>query len=54
MQSVMSLLKSVNATVLTPGAEGTDINLWMRGGVPGASLINKNDKYFYFHHSDGK
>lgn len=38
--------------VRTPGT-GPDIEGWVNSGIPGASLWNKNDKYFWFHHSDG-
>lgn len=30
-----------------------DIDRWVNRGFPGASLINKNEKYFYYHHSAG-
>lgn len=32
---------------------GPDISLWTARGYPSASLLNKNEKYFWFHHSDG-
>lgn len=32
---------------------GPDIKLWTSKGVPGASLINSNERYFWFHHSAG-
>lgn len=32
---------------------GPDISLWTSKGVPGASLINSNERYFWFHHSAG-
>lgn len=31
---------------------GPDIEDWVNSGVPGASLWNKNDKYFWYHHSN--
>ncbi|XP_068627661.1 carboxypeptidase Q-like [Battus philenor] len=31
---------------------GSDISIFNENGVPGAGLLNKNDKYFWFHHSD--
>ncbi|CAH0668865.1 unnamed protein product [Spodoptera exigua] len=35
------------------GAPGSDIVLFIRQNVPGASLLNKNERYFWFHHSEG-
>ncbi|CAG5075773.1 Similar to cpq: Carboxypeptidase Q (Xenopus laevis) [Cotesia congregata] len=32
---------------------GPDIENWVNDGVPGASLWNKNERYFWFHHSEG-
>lgn len=31
---------------------GSDITVWTEYGIPGASLYNKNERYFWFHHSD--
>ena len=50
----MKLLRPINATILEKGGGGTDIGPWMVAGVPGASLKNENERYFYFHHSNGK
>lgn len=32
---------------------GSDINLWLDDGIPGAALLQNNEKYFWFHHSQG-
>ncbi|XP_045181827.2 carboxypeptidase Q-like isoform X2 [Mercenaria mercenaria] len=53
MTEVLKLLQPINASILDGGGEGTDIGPWMTAGVPGASLKNQNDKYFYFHHTNG-
>lgn len=53
MQEVLQLLKSINASILDTSGGGTDISPWMQAGVPGASLRNDNDRYFYFHHTNG-
>jgi len=53
IQSLATNLGPINASVITVGGGGTDIDPWMRAGVPGMSLNNQNEKYFFFHHSDG-
>ncbi|XP_063306376.1 carboxypeptidase Q [Pelobates fuscus] len=53
MTEIMQLLKPINLTNLYDNAEGTDIRYWMQAGVPGASLIDDIEKYFWFHHSQG-
>ncbi|KAK8780380.1 hypothetical protein V5799_018281 [Amblyomma americanum] len=50
---VMRLFEAINATRLTLGADGPDIQPWVDAGVPGASLDTENKEYFYFHHTDG-
>ena len=56
MKEVMNLLRPINASNLTvlPNFNGGDNNNWVLQGVPGASLDTQNDKYFYFHHTEGK
>jgi carboxypeptidase Q len=46
-------LASINATQIVPGGDGEDIDPWMQHGVPGASLLNDNQDYFAYHHSNG-
>ncbi|XP_037500265.1 carboxypeptidase Q [Rhipicephalus sanguineus] len=50
---VLRLFGSINATQLTLGPDGPDIQPWVDAGVPGASLDTANKEYFYFHHTDG-
>eukprot|EP00475_Leptophrys_vorax_P040538 TRINITY_DN752_c0_g2_i1.p1 TRINITY_DN752_c0_g2~~TRINITY_DN752_c0_g2_i1.p1 ORF type:complete len:465 (-),score=132.69 TRINITY_DN752_c0_g2_i1:51-1445(-) len=50
---VVKYLEPIGANLVTDGAEGTDIDPWMEAGVPGISLANQNDKYFWYHHSNG-
>ncbi|KAM9489076.1 carboxypeptidase Q-like isoform 1-T1 [Clarias gariepinus] len=53
MKEVMKLLAPINVTSLEKHGEGTDINMWMQAGVPGASLHTADSKYFWFHHTEG-
>ena len=53
MQNVMKLLDPINATALVNSSVGGDIGYWTQKGVPGGSLANHNEKYFYYHHSNG-
>ncbi|XP_072535707.1 carboxypeptidase Q-like [Salminus brasiliensis] len=53
MKEVMKLLAPINMTSLEEHGEGTDINMWMEAGVPGASLHTADSKYFWFHHTQG-
>lgn len=50
----MKYLAVFNASAVFDGADGTDINPWLQAGVPGGSLENQNDRYFFFHHSNGE
>ncbi|KAK3595922.1 hypothetical protein CHS0354_032429 [Potamilus streckersoni] len=54
MEEVVKLLAPINASNLVRTADGGDVSFWIQDGVPGGSLINENDKYFYFHHSNGR
>ncbi|XP_076844546.1 carboxypeptidase Q-like [Brachyhypopomus gauderio] len=53
MWEVVKLLTPINVTSLEEHGEGTDINMWMEAGVPGASLHTADSRYFWFHHSQG-
>jgi len=53
MAEIVKLLKPLGADKLAGGGEGTDIEPWIDHGVPGISLDNANEKYFWFHHSEG-
>lgn len=46
------LLRPLNASkYATPQDGGPDIKLWTDAGVPGSSLLNANEHYYWFHHS---
>jgi len=53
LANILQPLKSINATNVIDGGDGTDIDNWIQAGVPGASLYNANQPYFMFHHSQG-
>lgn len=53
-KEVLKLMTPLNATQFnSPIDAGPDIERWANRGFPSASLINKNDNYFYFHHTAG-
>lgn len=52
VQEVLKLMKSINATAYAKyPAVAADISLLQAEGVPGLSLGNENEKYFWYHHS---
>lgn len=53
VQTIVNLLHKINATQMTIGGGGEDIGYWQKAGVPGGSLLNDNQNYFDFHHSNG-
>lgn len=54
---VLKLFKSINASTLVEKGEyagvGSDIGVLTKTGIPGAGLLNENEKYFWFHHTEG-
>lgn len=54
MKEVMKLMTPMNATDFTLSNDiGSDVMVWANSPVPLAALANANEKYFWFHHSDG-
>lgn len=54
LQEILKLLAPINTTQLIQSSDvGSDIMVWANQGVPMASLMNENQNYFWFHHSDG-
>ena len=53
MQEIGKLLASINSSVVYDNGGGTDVNWWHPEKVPTGSLANHNERYFWFHHSDG-
>ncbi|XP_075972686.1 carboxypeptidase Q-like [Anticarsia gemmatalis] len=51
---VLKLFESINASTLVESdSPGSDIAIFTGNGIPGASLHNDNEKYFWFHHTEG-
>ncbi|XP_077536843.1 carboxypeptidase Q-like [Haemaphysalis longicornis] len=50
---IVKLFGRINATRLLTSASVPDLEGWRKNGVPAASLYAINEKYFYFHHSEG-
>ena len=48
------MLETINTTGVDTTGESPDTDMWIAAGVPGVNLWNANDKYFYYHHSNGK
>ncbi len=53
MAQIGQLLKAVNSSEVYDNGGGTDVQWWRKDGVPTASIANHNEKYFWFHHSNG-
>lgn len=54
IKEIVKLFKNLNATSSTRSdSVGSDINLWLDDGIPGAAVLQQNEKYFWFHHSQG-
>lgn len=52
VKEVLKQFAPINETT-NSGGPGSDITMFIRQGVPGASLLNANERYFWFHHSEG-
>lgn len=52
-REILKLMAPLGATeTASPIDAGPDIEQWSNRGFPSASLMNKNEKYFNYHHSD--
>ena len=47
------MLGSINASGVYDNGGGTDVRWWRQEGVPTGSIANDNERYFWFHHSNG-
>lgn len=53
-KEVLKLTAPMNTTrFASPINGGPDIEVWAKRGVPSATLINKDERYFWFQHSAG-
>ncbi|XP_053668881.1 carboxypeptidase Q-like [Anopheles marshallii] len=50
---VAKLMPGFDEFTYTEGVVGSDIGNWVGRRFPGVSLRNKNENYFWYHHSDG-
>ncbi|XP_041972803.1 carboxypeptidase Q-like [Aricia agestis] len=51
---ILKLFTSIDAsTFVEESRPGSDITVIVEKGIPGASLLNANEKYFWYHHSEG-
>lgn len=51
---ILKMFESINATkLIKTDSPGSDIAIFTGKGIPGASLYNDNQKYFWFHHTEG-
>uniref|UniRef100_V5I8M9 Carboxypeptidase Q n=1 Tax=Anoplophora glabripennis TaxID=217634 RepID=V5I8M9_ANOGL len=53
IQEIMKLLAPINATQTeySSSGVGSDISIWANI-IPGGSLLNANDRYFWYHHTE--
>lgn len=52
LQRILTLLSPMASLKVRSPGTGPDIEGWTNAGVPSASLWNKNNKYFWFHHTE--
>lgn len=49
-----TMLSDLNMTSVQPDAgSSSDTEEWVNVGVPGIELFSYNEKYFYWHHTQG-
>lgn len=53
MGEIGKLLTAINASVVYDNGGGTDVDYWRKDKVPTGSIANHNERYFWFHHSNG-
>lgn len=54
LKEILKLMHPLNATQFaSPMDGGPDIEFFTNVGIPGAALLNANERYFWYHHSNG-
>lgn len=53
MEQIGGLLSSINSTAVYDDGGETDTGWWAELGVPLGTLVTHNERYFWFHHSNG-
>lgn len=52
IKEIAKLMAPINATEFASTiVGGSDIYIWLKRGFPAASLLTKNEQYFWFYHS---
>lgn len=54
MQEILDMTSALNTTQVGPSGSSADTYDWINAGVPGGNLMNENQNYFIFHHSEGE
>ncbi|XP_025163526.1 carboxypeptidase Q [Harpegnathos saltator] len=52
LERIMQLLAPLDDLKLKSPCTQPDIQFWVNAGVPGGGLWTKNEKYFYYHHTN--
>ncbi|KAL0104484.1 hypothetical protein PUN28_017302 [Cardiocondyla obscurior] len=52
LQKILRLLTPLGDMILKSPCTSPDISYWIKAGVPGGGLLNRNEKYFYYHHTN--
>ncbi|XP_012535012.2 carboxypeptidase Q-like [Monomorium pharaonis] len=52
LQRIMKLLTPLGDMQLKSPCTSPDVSFWINAGVPGGGLLNRNEKYFYYHHTN--
>lgn len=51
LKEVLSLMEPIGATRLEYSLRGSEATLMQKIGVPMSTLLNKNERYFHYHHT---
>ncbi|KAL7307482.1 hypothetical protein TKK_0000661 [Trichogramma kaykai] len=51
LEKILDLVPGIGPLDIRTPQAGPDIEEWVNSGVPGASLWNQNDRYFWYHHT---